>query len=393
MPTTDHSAAAQALGYVYQVGWGLLALAKTGPEDFELRLEDVDDVSWHDAAGQPLQALQVKHHGGSTSSLTDRSVDLWRTVAVWLDDPRLRDPAGPALYLVTTQSVPADGAMARLGPNSRSVTEALELLDAAAREPGNKATAATRSAWLRQPGPVRDGIVGRVVILARQAPASELTEELRTVLAMALPVAGEQAFLDLLLGWWWRVSVQMLNGDLPGVTRLQLRLELADLHDRFSARALPVTVGEDGLPGTPDGDRHRVFAQQLDWIEAGENLLLLAVRDYYRAYAQQQVWVEQHMVGLDELTAYEDRVVREWTVQFELMRMRLGEGADPDALLRAGRDLYAVALNQSPGLLRPGLTDPFYARGTHHRLADEGTVGWHPEFQERLKALLDSRVA
>lgn len=392
MATNPHSAAGQALGYVYQVGWGLLELARPGPDDFELRLEDVDDVSWHDAAGDPLTALQVKHHGGSASSLTDRSVDLWRTVAVWLDDPRLLDPTGPALHLVTTQEVPDGAAVALLGPGGRDEAEALARLDAVAAETGNAATAAARSAWLGLPRPVREGLVARVVVLARQATAGELADELREVLAMALPMAGERAFLDLLLGWWWRSSVQMLSGNLPGVSRVQLRLVLADLRDRFSSNSLPVTVGYDGLPDTADGDRHRVFAHQLDWIEAGERLLFLAVQDYYRAYAQQQVWVEQRMVALDELRDYEARVVREWTVQFELMRMRLGDDATDAAMRDAGRRLYEVALNQPPSLLRAGLNDPFYARGTHHRLADDGRVGWHPQFAERVRALLSSRV-
>jgi hypothetical protein len=389
----QHSAPSQALGYVYQVGWGLLELAKPGPEDFELRLESLDDVSWHDARGNPLEALQIKHHMDTPGTLSDMSVDLWRTVQVWLDNPVLREPDGPALFLVTTQAVPGAGALARLGPDGRSVDEALELLDAAARDSTNQATATTRASWLRQTVAVRAGLVTRLTVVSRQASAQELAQEVRRALTLTLPVGREEPFVEALLGWWWRVGVDMLSGTRGGVTRVNLRLHLDDLHEQFSSHSLPITVGLEGLPDSVDSHRSRIFARQLEWVEAGDALLLLAIRDYYRAYSQMQAWVEKNMIGFAELQGYEQRIVEEWTMQFELMRQALGTDASEKAMRDAGMRLYAVAMNQSPTHLRAGLTDPFYARGTHHRLADVGTVGWHPDFAQRLEDLIGGRVA
>jgi hypothetical protein len=388
----QHTAAGQALGYVYQVGWGLLELARPGPEDVVLRLENIDDVSWHDAAGDPLRSLQIKHHLSAGGTLGDKSVDLWRTVQVWLDDPALREPDGPQLYLVTTQSVTESGALARLGTQGRDPDVALALLNAAATESTNGSTASSRAAWLGQPTVIRAGIVGRITAVWRQATAQELKLEVRQALGPALPVGREDPFVEALLGWWWRVSVDLLAGARTGVRRVDLRLKLDDLREQFSSRSLPVTVGIEGLPESVDGERDRTFAQQLDWIEAGEELLLIAVRDYYRAYSQAQAWVENNMVELSELGAYEQRVVDEWKMQFALMRQRLGPDPSEHELKSAGMQLYTVAMNQSPAMLRPGLTDPFYARGTHHLLADERRVGWHPDFERRLQALLSSRV-
>lgn len=393
MVADQHTAAGQALGYVYQVGWGLLELARTGPEDTVLRLESVDDVSWHDAAGDPLESLQVKHHLAAGGTLGDKSVDLWRTIRVWLDDPSLRDPNGPQLYLVTTQSVPESGALARLGTRGRDPDAALALLNTAAAESTNGSTAQSRGAWLGQRTETRAGIVARITAVWRQATAQELRLEVRQALGPALPVGREDPFVEALLGWWWRVSVDLLAGLRTGIRRVDLRLKLDDLREQFSSRSLPVTAGVEGLPESVDGHRDRTFAQQLDWIEAGEELLLIAVRDYYRAYSQTQKWVEDNMVELSELTSYEQRVVDEWKMQFALMRQRLGSDPSEQDLKTAGMQLYSVAMNQSPAMLRPGLTDPFYARGTHHLLADVRRVGWHPEFERRLQALLRPRVA
>jgi hypothetical protein len=51
------------------------------------------------------------------------------------------------------------------------------------------------------------------------------------------------------------------------------------------------------------------------------------------------------------------------------------------ALLRRLRDSTAVTV-------RSRYTDPFFARGKRHELADIQEIGWHPDFQQRLEQLL-----
>jgi hypothetical protein len=37
--------------------------------------------------------------------------------------------------------------------------------------------------------------------------------------------------------------------------------------------------------------------------------------------------------------------------------------------------------------------EPFFARGKHHELADDGRIGWHADFRIKLRELLLSRAA
>src|SRR4051812_12939767 len=81
----EHSAAASAAGYLYQCQAALLELLRRGWDEPELVLflERLDDVEIQ--GGDAREALQIKHHSGAAGSLSDSSVDLWRTIAVWLD--------------------------------------------------------------------------------------------------------------------------------------------------------------------------------------------------------------------------------------------------------------------------------------------------------------------
>lgn len=387
-----HNAPGQALGYVYQVGWGLLELVRPGAEDQELRLESVDDVSWHDVSGDPLVALQVKHHLGQ-GNLSDASPDLWRTIKVWLDDPGLREPNGPQLVLVTTQAISAGSALSLLGLGARDEERARIILDETARQSSNLGTSTARQAWLAQSQTLRQGILSRLRVSSSQASADELKQQLIDAMKMMLPVGQEDLFTETFLGWWWTVAVDMLAQRRKGVRRLDLRLRLDDLRTQFSLRDLPTTVSYGNLPESITAYQDRLFIGQLELIGAGEQMLLLAVRDYYKAYTQMQIWLENKLTDVCELEEYEARLVHEWQMQFELKKMTLGENASEAEYRRVGLDLLSAVMNLSPSLLRADFRDPYFSRGTSHRLADAGMVGWHPEFRDRLSHLLEGYVA
>jgi hypothetical protein len=87
MPSSNHGAAASALGYQYQTDWCLLELLRRGTTrpDASISLEMHDDVAW-EQAGSPRELIQVKHHQQARGNLGDASPDMWRTIQVWLDN-------------------------------------------------------------------------------------------------------------------------------------------------------------------------------------------------------------------------------------------------------------------------------------------------------------------
>jgi hypothetical protein len=363
-----------------------------GNEADELCLETLDDVSWADSDGNALAALQLKHHSGDRLALTDKSVDVWRSIKVWLDGSTLREPDGPKLVLVTTQSVSPDGGLALLGPDHRDEKRALALLDQAARESDNQATAQARREWLDESQTVREGVVRRAVVLCDQATVEQLAVEIQQKLTFSLPVGLESQFVGALLGWWWSVAVQLLQGTRRAIRRIDLRMKMDDLREQASSRSLPVEWG-DPIVSSADGYGERLFVKQIELIGGTDRLFLIAVRDYLRAYAHLQYWVENNFAELSELRLYEERLVREWEIQHELLKMRLTPNATEEELIAEGLRVFEIAMNAAPNALRSGFTDPFYPRGTHHRLADGLQVGWHPEFRARLASLLVGRVA
>lgn len=111
---TTHGAAGPALGYLYQSYLPLVELARRAPSNPELlvRLELLDDVEFEDGYGAK-DLLQSKHHVDETASLSDSSVDLWRSINAWMTAiESVTSDEIPSLTLLTTATA-AEGSAVR----------------------------------------------------------------------------------------------------------------------------------------------------------------------------------------------------------------------------------------------------------------------------------------
>lgn len=387
----SHGAAGSALGYLYQSQWPLVELLRRGHDepDSALTLELHDDVVWEEH-GTPSELLQVKHHINAAGSLGDKDDDLWRTIRVWMDAHAPGDPSGPTLTLVTTQTAGAGSAAAALRPGAaREPATARSLLEAAAAESTAQASQDVRQRFLDLPEEDRVIFVDRIHVLdAEPSIGGALEDELRHVLDLVLPRGHEQTFIDQLWGWWHRLVAELLRRTRGTVTALDVKAKIDDLRNAFAGNNLPTLVGREDIDfDVEETYANRTFIEQLRWIALTAKLLQKAMIDYYRAYRQSALWVEDNLVALDELQGFEADLVDQWERQFEFMKMKLSEGADAGALERAGQELFRLVTENSNVRLR-AYDEPFYTHGTLHGLADDGRVGWHRDFQTRLEALL-----
>jgi hypothetical protein len=385
-----HDASASALGYFYQSQWPLVEIVRRASErpDLKMAIEMYDDVSWEED-GMPVELLQIKHHIDSVRTLGDKDLDLWRTIASWMDAHRADDPDGPTLTLVTTQAARPGTACSCLRPISRDTVEGKRLLDLAARESTSTVTSAVRQRYLALTDSQRSIFVGRIFVLDGAFEIDNLGGELRKLLHLALPHGHEEVFLDRLWAWWYRVVVTLLKRQSTTISALEVTQYVSDLRDTFTADNLPTLVDIDDFdPASEVSYSGRVFVEQLRWISLSAPLLQKAIVDYYRAYTQSSRWIEDHLVGLNELDSYEANLRDEWERSFEFMLLRLGPSASSERIDEESQSLFLQVTEQCGVRVRDRYNEVFFTRGKYHELADDGRVGWHPEFGQRLKDLL-----
>ena len=396
-PPTSHSAAPQAIGYLFQCEYALLALVEQARQDptRALGLELLDDVHF-EASGTPTELLQTKHHVNEGADLTDRSPDLWRTIAAWLDALELLTGPLPTLTLVTTQTASQGAASLLRSGQGRDSDAALVILETvAAEDPGNLATAVARARFLGLDPSYRAEVVDAITVRDATADAATIDAALLQTLFPAPPPGREAVFVALLKGHWHAIALKLLLGDLDRFSGEDLQTLVDDILGQLRDDNLPIDPAIALLPfvaADAAAFAGRPFVVQLQLIAMEDEVLWRHIRDYHRAFTQRSQWLRHHLIGLAELERYERRLTEEWELAFHTMSAELHEDAPEPECQRSGRELLQQMASRALVRLRERFDEPFVTRGTLHELADRRSIGWHPDFVARLEQLLAPAV-
>ena len=389
------SAAASALGYRYQVRYGLVLLLEAKNPASALSLEKLDDVAFEEA-GEPTQVLQFKHRLTRTAALTDSSTDLWKTLRVWatkIGEGTL-DPSTTILSIVTTGVAPVGSAASLLRDNNeRDEGAALGKLRDAGSSSDNETVKIAYEAFDALTPEAQDSLVRAVIVL----DAAPDIERARVLLEKALFYSIRPEFVvplcDRLEGWWFRSAVSHLRNPqtVPSISLRDVRYQLTDLQEQFRLDNLPMDFPlEQNLEESDLKPDERTFVEQLRLVLVGSERIKKAISDYWRAFEQRSKWVREDLIVDADLEQYEDRLVREWEELFLIMKEKLDEKSDQSL---EGRNLYNRVVIEGKHIpIRPAFPNPYVMRGSFHMLANSLKVGWHPLFRERLSKALEAAV-
>jgi len=363
--TDAHSAATSILGYAFQLKSGLLELLRataTRP-DMLLSIEMHDDIAWEDSTGI-LALKQYKLHQKSQGHLGNSSVDLWRTLGVWLDRPTPADPLGPELWMVTTAVASEDSAAALLRDgDGRQPAKALEILETRAAESKGEDTKTARKKFLELSPDERAVFVGRIYIADGSGDLAAVETEVTNLLRPGAPHEHLETYMEQVWGWWSIESLKYLQGKRPVLGVQEMLLALERIRNEFTSDNLPAMVdrAEVDIDHVMTAHADRLYVHQLQRIGLGARPLSKAVMDYERSYLQSTRWLERNLVDYHELESFSEELLDEWEREFDHMCSKLRADATDDMKAAEGRELLRV-LEQSTTTIR-SFTDPFFARG------------------------------
>lgn len=387
------SAASSATGYLYQCRYALLeALRRIRDEvDFQVCIETLDDVVFEQQGAAP-ELLQTKHHVDRAADLTDASVDLWKTLRIWCEgiiNGSLR--LGSRFVLVTTASAGSGSAAEMLRPgSSRNVSRALDRLRSTASTSTNQANGPAYTSFRALDAAHQERLFDGVCVVDAASTITSLDGDIRQEVFYAVDRHFLDAFLIRLEGWWFRRVIRHLAAE-RGVPILSAELldEINNLRDSLREDNLPIDDEIEQMEVDASGYGDRTFVRQLNLVKISHSRVLLAIRDYYRAWTQRSKWMREELVGVGDLGRYERRLIEEWQRRFLMMRDKLGEQAADEAMRRLAAELYEWAETGDLPRIRPQCQVAFVSRGSLHMLADDLKVGWHPDFEARLRRLLE----
>jgi hypothetical protein len=388
-------ATASYLGYAYQGLYALLILLEA--EDGEsVSVETADDVV---LSGKWETLYQLKQTRDNPRQLNIRDEGLWKTLAIWVEHYRSR----PGQYAFITSAPISFGDPLQVLSTDADRTDLLDALVAeAGRVETERATATQRGAKLPHQRRARGvqafrmlgrsqqaDLLRRIHIHSQAGSIDDIPTKVEKHLRPTVLLEIRNKLVERLIEWWDRQVVLALIGKRARqIDKTELQEHLSDLIAQHRSGGLP---DDYGLLDPPEEELEwdSTMVDQMRLVNAGESRILRGLEAHWRAIRQRNRWIEDNVSIVSALKEYDAHLVRNWRARHGPMT---DDCRDKDAAVKVsmGRLLldwsHLEAYNTVPPI-RSEAPHEYLAQGTYQMLAQEKSVGWHPDFQQLLRAM------
>ena len=387
--SSTFSAKEPALGYYYQIIRGLvLLLVENRMASPCLSFECLDDISIEDEGNVAL--YQAKLHIKPVQ-LTDRSTDFWKTIRVWSEGIKngCFNPSETIFTLITTASIP-EGSFLNLffSDKEEDRKKIIATMESIATETTNKENKPGYDAFSALTEEQKQTLIGNIRITDSNVSIDDTMEQLKYRLELSAPIGALDSFIDSVLGWWFRNSVDMLQaGTKQTISKAAVNNYIQACRDQIRADALPdeffekVEIDDAALEESKD----KTFVKQLTLVDATKREKKTAISDYKRAYGQRSKWLRDGRVAQSEYDSFDANLQEEWQSRFDMM-LDDTEGQGEEERKTAGhmfyRENYVAPQYQLP-LFRNNASG-YITKGSYQILSNDKTIGWHPDYKDLL---------
>ncbi len=391
MSAYSHSAPGAAAGFAYQFERTLYWLASS-PAGTVVGIETTDDVVVRLKNGQLLTEQDKHSIQEDGAPFGDRSRDLWNTLRIWLDAIERGEISVDSTHflLVTNKTLP-NGIARQISDakDDAGATTCIHSLAKAAENPPDQVADLMERVLRDSSRAHLAELLIRVKLIDGVGPSGGEALRSETIARLPLPgwaLASANSVLDELRGWLDDVVMNLWRHGHPGwVQRDHFINCLHSVLDRRkreisrerAAHLIPLT--DDVL----DTERGRPFVRQLHLVTEDNATVDASIREFIRCNIEKLRLSREGNVTDGDWLAFEDTLVSRWKkIRTRVVRMSKGK---PEAEI--GYEIFADTTENHRERLAGSETEQVYlTAGSYHRLADLLSVGWHPRYEDLMKA-------
>jgi hypothetical protein len=387
-PRRRTQAAEQFWGYSLQ-GVRLLHLLLESPESSTISLEVFEDVGREQPGGVTL-ASQTKT-ALVRNPVTDRSVDLWKTFSNWHDavSDGVLDVHSTIfeLYLARKQQ----GSIVDSFSCASTSTEASEAIASARTKLwGEPPSYSLRSVLPQSLRTYSDKLLNPsntvfpeiVMRFRKSTPKRSALGDLRPLVEAkwVRPELVEEIIAHA-RGWMTERVEELAQQRRPIVIKVaDFTQEMRRFLPRLDFDRILTTVAGEPSADEVAAERVRTYVEQLKLIEAPEEDVIGAINAFLQASVARSKWAEAGIVHEQSFDDFEKALKLFW---FHKRKQNLLIHKELTAIEKGQLLLTDCCLQAQP---LQGLSVPsFFTPGSYHALADERNVGWHPDYEKKLR--------
>ena len=372
------NAPGQLLGYACQFPHALLHLLKGSPGDV-VCVEVLGDVATIGSDGKVIAEEDKSSTTGNP--LSDRSTDLWKTFANWIDATNNGDlDVSKTKFVLFCNQSGKSGIVDKFS-SAQDQTNAKRVIDDAKEE--LKDIKAGHGIWkdydlvVNQNEPLLIKVVERFELqIGDGAGYDEVRAEVQRKL---VPESQIEFLIDKLAGWLQREITEKIAARKPAIIKWEeLNHQFMVCFDRARRMELIDFTLQQPLKEADIDQQVKIrprYLRQLEKINASSDDILEAVIDFLRAKVNRDKWIEDELIDEDVASDFESRLRAFWKNKhegIEITEKSLSEEERGRLLLAECRSRQEAIRDSTP----PVSTIP----GTYHALADKPVLGWHPNW-------------
>lgn len=380
MKNNPYAAAASSIGYDYQIRLALLKSFKIN-EESEVHIEALDDIELNTKDGKQLLSLK---HKQINDTLTDLSVDFWKSVNIWID--RIKTITTPINFLLCTTAEVSDSSFLKIITDGskrtiqlKDITQIEEILDTST----NKTIIPIREKFKALEDSKKIELFNRITIIDKSIRINDIPNDIMDNYFRTVNQQYRNNVYETLEGWWFSKVIEKMTGSLkdPLIVR-DISAKLQQISEQYFVDNLPITFDEltqDQVDITSYLDNDFLFVQKMKHIRIRDTQLQRSIFDFFRAYNQRVEWLKSNLVTSEEISKFEKKLIDEWE-RFKDDQYFDDEEITQPELLKIGRAIFSWAQNTNI-FIRPKVTEQYVTRGSFHILADkeDDLIYWLPK--------------
>ena len=380
------NAPGQLLGYALQFPRALYHLLRSGPGD-TVSIEVLGDVAIIESSGDVI--LEEDKSSIVENPLTDRSTNLWKTFANWIEiiNDKKFDVRKTKFILYCNHSgrrgIIDEFSSAQNQPDARKAIDYAkkELIDIEVEhEKGVE-----HDIWkyydnvINQHETLLLDIIERFELqVGKGAGYDKVRYEIQRKL---VPEKQIEFLVDKLSGWLQKEVIEKIaDRKLAIVSWEEFNRQFLVFIEQIRQRDLIDFTRE--YPPSKEDVQNQVktqpcYLKQLDIIGSSEDELIDAVIDFLKANVNRQNWIESEIIDEDIASDFESKLSTFWENKRKHIKLTESRRSEEEQ----GQLLY-IECKMRQETIR-GMSPPESTiAGTYHTLANETVIGWHPNWEE-----------
>lgn len=391
IPDYLFSAKGQMYGYLYQIDRALLWLSKC-PDGSIVSIETDDDIVVRLKKSEKFETIyeQDKASIKKKYPFSNYNINLWKTLSNWLTLIESQNICIDNSKFLLATNIPNKSNCIVKNISTYNVDEnAYEKAYCDLMEIANTTKSISLKSYAEK---IFKSDKSVVISLLRKIELCEcpsnydrktFLEEIIQGLHLNDGETPHYEILNMLYGWITNACMELwINGGNACFNPKTLWSKRDFLKQQFAQKPfiekavnlIPVSQIEQ------DNEKGSLFVKQLDLILAQDDEKLKAIQDFLRAKREKHNYALNANISKPHIDEYEEGLKENWLhIFFKHRRLNRNEPTE------VGYAIYSETIQYKGKLAGIEPTYSYLSKGTYHKLANNRSIGWHPDWKELTK--------